>query len=60
MCLYVRRGVCVCVCVCVCAYMETLRPINIKRARQLTRTTLFSLKRKKLPGWDSNPRHTAC
>ena len=27
--------------------METLRPINIKRARQLTQTTLFSQKRKK-------------
>ena len=28
-------------------HMETLRPINIKRARQLTQTTLFSPKRKK-------------
>ena len=40
--------------------METLKPINIKRARQLTQTTLFSPKRKELLGWDSNPRHTAC
>ena len=28
-------------------FMETLRPINIKRVRQLTQTTLFSPKRKK-------------
>ena len=28
-------------------HMDTLSPINIKRARQLTQTTLFSQKRKK-------------
>ena len=28
-------------------YMKTLRPINRKKGRQLTQTTLFSLKRKK-------------
>ena len=28
-------------------YMEPLRPINIKRARQLTQTTLFFLRKEK-------------
>ena len=46
-CVYGRCGL-----TCIHVHMETLRPININRARQLTQTTLFSPKRKKLLGWD--------
>ena len=42
-------------------YMKTLRPINIKQSKTPNpNNSSFSEKKKELPGWDSNPRHTAC
>ena len=42
-------------------YMNTLRPINIKQGKTTNpNNSFFSEKKKKLLGWDSNRRHTAC